>query len=36
MEKEARLSYAGWIFLIASWGAVAGVSVYCFYKIFVR
>lgn len=24
----------GWIFLIASWGLIIGLSLYCFYRVF--
>jgi hypothetical protein len=25
---------SGWLFLLASWGFIAGLVIYCFYKIF--
>jgi len=27
---------SGWIFLIVSWGVIAGLSIFCFYKVITK
>ena len=30
------MSVAGWLFLLLSWGIVAGFVAYCFYMVFLK
>ena len=27
------MTIGGWIFLVASWGSITGLAVYCFYRV---
>ncbi len=30
---KSRMNLGGWIFLIASWGFIILLTIYCFYKV---